>query len=119
MLAYFFRGTVNSGYIPDSLKQAFIIPIHKGGPKCQPEEYRPIFLTSHLMKTGERVIRRELVGYLEFYKKMNPNQHGSRANRSTLSQLLIHYDEVIKALENGENVDTVYLDFKTKWTMEY
>ena len=26
--------------------------------------------------------------------------------------MIIHYDEVIKALESRENVDTVYLDFK-------
>ena len=63
-------------------------------------EYRPISLTSHLMKTGERVIRKKLVNYLEFYKKMDPKQHGSREKRSTLSQLLVHYDEM-KAVKSA------------------
>ena len=98
--------------IPEVLKQAFVIPVHKGGSKVEPEEYRPISLTSHLMKTGERVIRKSLVNFLDLSKKLDPKQHGSRKNRSTLSQLLVHYDEIIKALENGENVDVVYLDFK-------
>ena len=52
MLAYFFRISVDKGYIPEVLKQAFVIPVHKSGSKVEPEEYRPISLTSHLMKTG-------------------------------------------------------------------
>ena len=31
--------------------------------------------------------------------------------RSTLSQLLEHHDEIIRMLENGGNVDSIYLDF--------
>ena len=42
---------------------------------------------------------------------MDPNQHGSRSGRSTLSQLLEQQDEILEMLENGANVDMVYLDF--------
>ena len=42
---------------------------------------------------------------------MNPNQHGFRARRSCLSQLLEHYDKILSILENGENADCIYLDF--------
>ena len=31
--------------------------------------------------------------------------------RSCLSQLLEHYEDILKGLENGMNVETVYLDF--------
>jgi hypothetical protein len=51
------------------------------------------------------------VNFLEVNKKMDKNQHGSRSGRSTLSQLLEQQDEVLKALEEGENLDTIYLDF--------
>ena len=113
MLCYFFRISVDQGHIPEVLKQAFVIPVYKqGGSKVEPEAYRPISLTSHLMKSGERVIRKIMVNYLEFHKKMDPKQHGSRKNRSTLSQLLVHYENIVKALENGENIDVIYLDFK-------
>ena len=37
--------------------------------------------------------------------------HGFRSKRSCLSQLLNHYNEVLKGLEDGYNVDSVYLDF--------
>ena len=112
MLYCLFRTSIDKGHIPDDLKHDFVIPVHKGGSRLLPEEYRPISLTSHLMKSGERVIRKYLVGYLEMYKKFDPNQHGSRNQRSTLSQLLVHHDEIVKALENGDNIDVIYLDFK-------
>ena len=38
------------GQIPDILKTANIIPIHKGGSRGIPKNYRPIALTSHLIK---------------------------------------------------------------------
>ena len=52
-----------------------------------------------------------MVNFLEFHGKLDPRQHGSRSGRSTLSQLLQHQDEILQALENGENIDSIYLDF--------
>ena len=42
---------------------------------------------------------------------MNENQHGFRQGRSCLSQLLQHYDNILKILEEGHNADCIYLDF--------
>ena len=52
-----------------------------------------------------------LVSYLEFRGKLDSRQHGLRAGRSTLSQFLLHFNLVLKALEEGKNVDAIYLDF--------
>ena len=41
----------------------------------------------------------------------NDSQHGFRAGRSCLSQLLEHFDTVLSILEDGSNADVVYLDF--------
>ena len=68
-------------------------------------------LTSHISKTGERIVREQLVAHLEGLNKMDISQHGSRRGRSTLSQLLEHHDEIITLLENDMNVDSIYLDF--------
>ena len=43
--------------------------------------------------------------------KFNPSQHGFRHRRSCLSQLLEYYDKVLGFLEDGANVDSIYLDF--------
>ena len=42
---------------------------------------------------------------------LTTGQHGSRALRSTLTQLMSHWDTVLDGLEHGSGVDCVYLDF--------
>ena len=41
----------------------------------------------------------------------NNSQHGFRAGRSCLSQLLEHFDVILDILDTGANADVVYLDF--------
>ena len=111
MLNKIFQSSYAHSEVPDDLKLAFVTPIHKGGTRTEPANFRPVSLTSHIIKTLERVIRKDLVRYLEANGKMDPNQHGSRTGRSTLSQLLEQQDEILNMIENGENADMVFLDF--------
>ena len=59
----------------------------------------------------ERVGRALLFEYLVSTGLLDSPQHGSRTGRSTLSQLIFQYDRVLKLLQNGKNVDFIYLDF--------
>ena len=111
MLVNIYKSSIESGQIPDILKLAFVSPIHKGGSRADPAQYRPISLTSHVTKVLERILRRDLVNFLEMHDKMDQDQHGSREKRSCLTQLLEHHDEIVKILEDGENADLIYLDF--------
>ena len=97
--------------IPDVFKMANITPIHKGGAKTKPEQYRPVSLTSHLMKVFERVIKKHILLHLINNNLINEEQHGFVPGRSTQSQLLLHYKDIYEALEEGLRVDTVFLDF--------
>lgn len=105
------RESLDCGQIPSLLKTANVTPIYKGGSKAIPKNYRPISLTSHLSKIFERVVRTKLVQFLENHKLLNDTQHGFRSGRSCLSQLLAHYDKIIEYVEDGSNVDVIYLDF--------
>lgn len=105
------RKSLDTGNIPDVFKFSNIIPIHKGGCRSTAKNYRPVALTSHLVKIFEKVIRSKLVSHIEGHGLMNPNQHGFRAGRSCVSQLLQHYDQITQWLEDGQNVDVIYLDF--------
>ena len=84
---------------------------HRIGDRTLPPSYRPIALTSHLSKIMERLVRKEMVAFMEDRGLMDHSQHGARGARSTLSQLLIQHEHVLKLLESGDNVDLVYLDF--------
>ena len=111
MICKLLTKTLHAGEIPKRLKRSLIIPIYKSGSQGVPSNLRPISITSHLVKTIERGIRVKLVNFLELFNKLDPRQHGSRAHISTLSQLLQYQDDILKALENDKNMDSVYLDF--------
>jgi len=110
-LFHLFRRSLNSGQICSIFKEAIITPLYKGGDRAKPGNYRPVALTSHVGKCLEKVVRKHLVRFLEENNLMNPSQHGFRGGRSTVSQLIEHIESVIEGLEEGGNVDVVYLDF--------
>ena len=99
-------------FLPPALKDAHIMPIWKGGDRAKPAHYRHVALTPHLSKIVERVIRQHLVDFLEAKGLMDATQYGARGGRSTLSQLLEQHDYVLRMLEDGDNLDAVYLDFE-------
>ena len=49
--------------------------------------------------------------FLEVTLALADEQHVFRQRRSCLSQLLNHYDEILRYLEEGHNVDTIFLNF--------
>ena len=106
-----FQESMDTGQVDSSMKKAFITPIWKGGDRTLAVSYRPVSLTTHLSKVQERLIRAPMVDYLESHGLMDSTQHGARAGRSTLSQLLVQYDRVLRLLEDGDNCEVVYLDF--------
>ena len=97
--------------IPSDLLLVLICPVHKGGSRGLPKNYRPVALTSHLVKVFERVVRKALVKHLEENGLLPDGQHGFRALRSTLTQLLSYWDLILDELEQGDGVDVIYTDF--------
>ena len=105
------RKSLDSGTIPPELLLVLVTPVHKGGSRAAPKNYRPVALTSHLIKVFERVLRQGLVAHMDAMGIIPDDQHGSRSFRSTLTQLLAHWDSILDGLEEGDGVDVVYLDF--------
>ena len=110
-LAVIMNKSIKTGEIPEVWKEASITPIFKGGKKEEPSNYRPVSLTSQIAKLLERIIRWYLVTYLELINAFPDSQHGFRSFRSTVSQLLEHYDDIVSALEEKANIDVIMLDF--------
>ena len=102
---------MDTGEVPTSLKEAIITPINKGGSRGKASNYRPVVLTSHIMKTLKRIVRKKLMAFLEDGNKMNAGQHGFRPGRSCLSQLLEHQEFILSKVGQGNNVDVIYLVF--------
>ena len=66
------KKSLTTGIIPDILKKANIVPIHKGGSRGEPKNYRPVALTSHIIKVFEKVLRNHIVAHLEENNLLNP-----------------------------------------------
>ena len=68
---------------------ATVIPVPKPGKDhTEPNNYRPIALTSCLCKTIERMINVRLVWYLESKNLISPVQSGFRSERCTNDNLV-------------------------------
>ena len=84
------RSSLDSGTVPDVCKFAHIIPIHKGKSRALAKNYRPIALTSLIVKIFEKILRKHIVKFMDDENLFNPSQHGFRSGRSCLSQLIEH-----------------------------
>lgn len=105
------KKSLSTSKVPQKWKSANITCIHKGGDKAQAINYRPVSLTSIIAKLLERIIRWYLIHYLEINDAFPESQHGFRSGRSTVSQLLEHYESIIEALERKSNIDIIMLDY--------
>ena len=59
-LSILFNKSYRSGCIPEDWKNANVVPIHKKGAKDDVKNYRPVSLTSLVMKIFEKCIRDEI-----------------------------------------------------------
>jgi len=100
-----------SSIIPQCYKNQFVTPAYKKDSKLDPANYRPISLTSHVIKIFERVFRKNLVRYLEDNNHLTEKQHGFRKGRSCLTQLLKHYDTILNNYLGDAETDVIYLDY--------
>ena len=104
-----FRKCTDSGILPRVWKTANVTALFKNGSKKLPLNYRPVSLTCIICKVYEKLIRSNIIDFLE--NSINPNQHGFVKNKSCLTNLLETYDCLINLLESGAPVDLIYLDF--------
>ena len=56
-------------------------------------------------------MRDVLVKHLESLQLILDSQHGFRKGRSCLTNLLILLENITKSLDEGDNVDLIFLDF--------
>ena len=102
---------MEKGKVPETWKIGYVTPIFKKGKKSDPSNYRPISLTSIVCKTMESLVRHETMQHLLPNELLSRHQHGFMMSRSCTTQLLEVLDIWSRLLDEGDNVDVVYLDF--------
>ena len=98
-----------SGCIPNDWKLASVVPVHKKDNKGSVENYRPISLTSLVMKIFERCIKKELFASCE--SLLDPRQHGFMNEKSCTTQMIPFTYDLARNINNKEKTDIIYFDF--------
>ena len=100
----------STGLFPKILKQAKIIPIFKKGDQQDCNSYRPITLLSNISKIIEKLVHRQLYGFLEFNNYLHTDQFGFCKLHSTNHALITITEKIRKAIDYGEITCGVFLD---------
>jgi hypothetical protein len=103
-----FKKSLETAELPNDWKLANISAIHKKGDKRIPGNYRPISLTSVVVKLLEKLIRNQIVEHMKAHQLLSNKQYGFVSGRSTLLQLLTVLESWIDAIEKGEEVDVIF-----------
>ena len=114
-LTTLFNLSLHSNRVPDESKKAIVCPIFKGGrirkARQDPTNYRPISLTSCVAQTMEKLVNNQMLAYLSENSLLYKHQSGFLPNHLTVTQLCYLAHQWQMALEKGEQVHTVFLDF--------
>ena len=97
--------------MPSEWKEGRISAIFKKGSRKKAGNYRPISLNSIVSKTMGHCVRNHIVNHMMANNIFSSQQYGFVKGRSTVLQLLNVMDVWTNAIDNGDSIDTVYIDF--------
>ena len=101
-LSHVFSQSLLCNIVPHDWKLANATPLLKKGPKNKASSYRPVSLASQVCKIMESILKDNIINHLEQNGLIRDSQHGFRAGRSCLTNLLHFMDK---------RLPVVYLDF--------
>ena len=102
-----------TGTLPQIWREAVMIPIlKKGKDKKKPASYRPISLTSCVVKALERIINHRLLFHLETEQIIVPEQAGFRRFYSTEDQVTHVSQEIEDAFQEQKVVLAAWIDLQ-------
>ena len=87
-LTLIFNNSVQTGTLPQDWRDAHVSPIHKKGSRSKSGNYRPVSLTSQIVKLLERLFQDHLLKVINKNKTISCHQHGFQSRCSCVSQLL-------------------------------
>ena len=98
--------------MPEDWRQANVAPVFKKGSKAEAGNYRPVSLTSMICKVMESIIKDAITEHLVINQLICSSQHGFMARKSCLTNLLEYLETLTRLVDEGHNLDVIYLDFE-------
>ena len=112
-LSHLFQLSFERGILPRDWTSANVVPVFKRDDRHKPANYRPISLTSLIVKVMEKIIHSaaRIVSCLESKNLLNSFQFGFRSCHSTVDLLLRTTHDMALALEERASLHCLLLDF--------
>lgn len=108
-----FRASFIWGYIPTSWRKVNVIFLAKANkPSDQAKAYRPVSLTSFLLKTMEKLIDVHLRSIIEGTSPLSDAQYAYRRGRSTELALHVIVTEIEKTIQHKDFALGAFLDIE-------
>ena len=106
-----FTKSLNSGALPSDRRQPHITPIFKKGSIVSLENYKPVSLTSQVVKALETLVRSKVLKFLVENEIIINCQHGFIKKTSCFTNLLSTLEDWACAIDQGLGVDVAHMDF--------
>ncbi|KAL0895859.1 hypothetical protein ABMA27_011882 [Loxostege sticticalis] len=105
-----------TGVIPPSWKSQIVLPILKPGKSpSDASSYRPIALSSVLLKLAEHLVKNRLEWYVESNRFLADSQFGFRKGRCTLDSISLFISDIRRSFTINESVVAVFLDINSAY----
>lgn len=109
-LVTLFNNILKTNVIPTQWKSSLITPVHKKGDRCNPNNYRPISLTSSFSRIFESILYSKIFNHLSSNSLLSPHQFGFLPSRSSCSQLLSCISSWFHSLSRNKPTHVIYTD---------
>ena len=103
--------SLTEGVFPNDLKLANVVPLFKADDSMLFNNYRPVSILCVISKVFDKIMFDRLQKFLNDFNILYENQFGFRRNHSTHMAHIVLMVKIVHALENGESVIGLYLDF--------
>ena len=103
--------SITNGVFPNELKVARVVPLFKSGDPMMFSNYRPVSVLPVFSKNLERLMYNRLLSFINKYKLLYSYQFGFRAEHSPNLAMIFLVDKISNALEKGDYVLGLFLDF--------
>ena len=104
-LCSIFNQSLRSGLVDGIFKTARVTPVFKGGEDADinnPSDYRPISVISHIAKIFEKLVKKQLMPFLERTKVISQDQSAYLGGHSTQTSLHRVVDALLDNFNEGE-----------------
>ena len=102
--------SIVNGIVPDKMKIAKVIPIHKKGDPLDISNYRPISLLSSISKVLEKIIHKRTIRFLKNLDIFSDSQFGFRQKHSTTHAIFYFIDHIASAIDDHLHTLGSFLD---------